>query len=96
LPNYFDLTSRACLSCPENSIFNNSIGGCSKCPGDKPISSGSVCIPCLENTYFNATAGVCQHCSGGLKINVFVQQHSFIMELIAYNAIYQNISIYQI
>jgi hypothetical protein len=31
-----------------------------------------------------------------LKINVFVQQHSFMMELIAYNAIYQNISIYQI
>lgn len=31
-----------------------------------------------------------------LKINVFVQHHSFIMELIAFNAIYQNISIYQI
>jgi hypothetical protein len=31
-----------------------------------------------------------------LKINVFVQHKTFIMELIAYNAIYQNISIYQI
>ncbi len=65
LPNYFDLTCRACLSCPKNSIFNNSISGSSICPVDKPISSGSVCIPCPENTYFNATTVACQGCSGG-------------------------------